>query len=528
MVFDLLSDPLISVEEKAGGRRRVSLPALLALLAQDRVLDYPAQRSHQRHAWHALTVQLAALALQRAGGGGLPVEAADWTRLLGGLAGEASATAWSLAAASERPAFLQAPGGSTETWGRVETPDALDMLVTSKNHDVKRARMAGAEPEDWLFALVTLQTMEGFMGAGNYGIARMNGGYGSRACVALDHGLGPGWRFAREVRLLLANRDVWQQFAPFRRTGGIALVHLLPWDGRTSLSPQDLDPWFVEICRRVRLEAEGGRLVARTAGSKAARIAAQASKGSLGDPWVPVEKRKEGAAALSLSAEGFGYRRMQELLFDRGKWEPAAFQLPVESDPDDGLAVYACALARGQGKTEGFHERRVPLSRKVQRMLTRRATDPIAAAAAERVEAVGRLSGKVLRPALFCLHQGGPPGEALKYDDHSSAALARTVLKRFDAWVDEGFFPALWRELEPEAAAERRTERAAWLQGCAERALALLREAAARQPLPGIRRYRAQVRAESLFHGALHRHLPELRQPREVTRDERAEPVAAA
>ena len=41
------------------------------------------------------------------------------------------------------------------------TPDALDMLVTSRNHDVKAAVMVDAAPDGWIFALLTLQTMEG-------------------------------------------------------------------------------------------------------------------------------------------------------------------------------------------------------------------------------------------------------------------------------------------------------------------------------------------------------------------------------
>ena len=79
-----------------------------------------------------------------------------------------------------KPALLQPPTvAATDRAAyknRLPTPDALDMLVTAKNHDLKQERMVGASEQDWLFALVTLQTTEGFLGAGNYGVSRMNGG----------------------------------------------------------------------------------------------------------------------------------------------------------------------------------------------------------------------------------------------------------------------------------------------------------------------------------------------------------------
>ena len=87
----------------------------------------------------------------------------------------------------DRPAFLQAavPVGNVAAFKPIRTPDALDMLVTSRNHDLKRAAIQKPEPDDWLMALVSLQTQEGVMGRGKYGVARMNGGYGSRGCLAV-------------------------------------------------------------------------------------------------------------------------------------------------------------------------------------------------------------------------------------------------------------------------------------------------------------------------------------------------------
>ncbi len=80
----------------------------------------------------------------------------------------------------------QVPEGSLANFRNAAAePDAIDVLITSRNHDLKAARCANSEPEHWLFALVSLQTMQGFPGAGKYGISRMNGGFASRPAVGL-------------------------------------------------------------------------------------------------------------------------------------------------------------------------------------------------------------------------------------------------------------------------------------------------------------------------------------------------------
>ena len=87
-----------------------------------------------------------------------------------------------------KPAFLQPPVPKDVTLNKdVATPDALDLLITARNHDLKQAIARRADPEDWIFALVSLQTGEGYGGgSGGYqGIARMNGGWSSRPMMAL-------------------------------------------------------------------------------------------------------------------------------------------------------------------------------------------------------------------------------------------------------------------------------------------------------------------------------------------------------
>ena len=104
------------------------------------------------------------------------------------------------------------------------------MLVTAKNHDLKQAVMTEARAEDWLFALVTLQTMEGFLGAGNYGISRMNGGFANRAAISLAPPGGPAAQWRRDLRQVLALRGKLGGvgYTPARRAGA-AVADAMGW-----------------------------------------------------------------------------------------------------------------------------------------------------------------------------------------------------------------------------------------------------------------------------------------------------------
>ena len=177
-----------------------SLPEVYAALMADEADAFPALRPHQRHAWHAFLVQLGAMAMHRTGAGEPPFGAEEWAHLIRGLTPDyPDDEPWSLVVEDiAKPAFMQPPASSQERKddykSLVATPDELDMLVTSKNHDLKSAVAAQARADDWAFALVTLQTMEGFGGAGNYGISRMNGGLGSRPAFSLAPSEGGTWR----------------------------------------------------------------------------------------------------------------------------------------------------------------------------------------------------------------------------------------------------------------------------------------------------------------------------------------------
>jgi len=174
--FNLLTHPL----SHAAPLGYLSLPGLMAALARapDEVESFPALRPHQGPAWHMFLVQLAALALHRAGKLDIPEQEDDWLSLVRGLTpGFAEDEPWCLVVDDRsKPAFLQPPvPEGVKVAKPVSTPDALDLLITARNHDLKQKTARQAEAQDWVFALVSLQTGGGFGGRGNYGVARMKG-----------------------------------------------------------------------------------------------------------------------------------------------------------------------------------------------------------------------------------------------------------------------------------------------------------------------------------------------------------------
>ena len=248
-MHNLLANPLIRVRLAAGGSAVLSLPEVYEALAADGVASFPALRPHQRHAWHAFLAQLGVIAMQRSGEAGPPRTAGEWRALLRELtAGFSDDEPWRLIVDDPaQPAFMQCPASNSlgQYRRRVATPDDLDILVTAKNHDVKQAVAVGGGPDDWMFALIDLQTMAGFLGAGNYGIARMNGGFSARPCLGLapaDGGLG-AHLFHDMQRMLAARSSLLDSHRDyFDPEQGVALLWLEPWDGTTSLDLRKLDP----------------------------------------------------------------------------------------------------------------------------------------------------------------------------------------------------------------------------------------------------------------------------------------------
>jgi CRISPR system Cascade subunit CasA len=361
-------------------------------------------------------------------------------------------------------------------------------------------RLRHPKPDHWIFALVTLQTMQGYLGKGNYGISRMNGGQASRPLIGLVPGISWGTRFLRDLQVLLDAHDLIARTYGFPVEGGKHLLWLYPWDGDASLEVKDLSPYYIEVCRRVRLDALGDRFAVYRKPTKSTRVAAKDFHGNLGDPWIPVNR--QSGAAFTLSERGFSYQRLQEILFSP-TYIPGAAQKVHDSDPESGAAIIAMGLARGEGETQGLHERLLPIPREARLLICLdEGRDRIAQRSKERVENVVALARRALRPALVALLQGGR--EKLDLTDPRPGPW----LEVFDRRIDETFFSHLWNTLSlPDEEARK-----SWHQEIACKAREILREAEDSLPTAGARRYRALAKAESLLEGGISKCFPTLRE----------------
>lgn len=495
--YSLLDEPLIRYRRFDNGvMERVALPALFVALGADHVRDFPALRPHQRHPWHAFLVQLAAIAMQHADQIEPWETEFEWRDALLALTPEQlDGAAWCLVSPPDQPALLQppVPGGRIHDWKSVcNAADELDMLVTSKNHDLKAGRSRDAEPDEWLFALLSLQTQEGFLGAGNYGISRMNGGFASRPGV----GVAPigrwGERWSRDVDVLLAQRERIAAERGLADSGGHALLWLLPWSGEDGLAFTSLDPLYIEVCRRVRLTLRGNRLAALTAGSKVSRIVAKDLKGVTGDPWTPVDVAE--GKALTVTGDGFGYKLVSDLLTG-SKYSAGVAQSLAGWPEGASIQLIAQATSRGQGKTEGYHERRIPVSPKLRGLLLGPQRATVADIAKQRITAIAELR-KLLWSALVILFANGNADRATD----SVKDKAGPFSKLFERAEDARFFTDLAEEIEAD---DGDAQRLLWLIGLAERAEAVLQAAFNAGPRSGVQRYKAQAAALSRFRSGL-------------------------
>lgn len=514
--MNLIVQPTFSITSISGHRQAFSLPGLYAAMMADEVADLPAVRPHQRQALHAFLAQVGALALIGADRDDPPASEAEWASLLRGLTPDHPDDApWSLIVGDvSKPALLQPPipEGSIEALKECETtPDSIDMLITSKAHDMKAMRMAQASPEQWFLALLARQTMDGFLGAGNYGVSRMNGGFASRPMVGLaPKGRWGAWLRRDLRRLVELRRERIEHIADaYKRRGGLGLLWLAPWDGASQLLPRDLDPYYVEVCRRIRLVQAGDGIAARRGGSKAARVAMPKElNGVTDDPWANVDQRKPPSKCLTIDGSGFHYRRVSELIAPiSGKWQyiQSPLQRWAPSDGGSDLELIFIATVRGQGGTDGFHERRIPVPPHVSRLMGED-PDPFARLARQRIEDAGNVRRGVLRTGLFVLFQNAP--EDLDFGHTPSERKAEPFLDAFDRVVDRFFFDSLFDEFTAQEGEAKEAKRRAWieaLKALADEQLAVAEAATARSSL---RRYPAIAAARNMLDAAFFRKFP--------------------
>ena len=532
-MYNILTEDLIRHKRDDGKVETASLPQIYAALMADAIASFPALRPHQRHAWHAFLVQLAAIAMHKAGLTEPPTDADEWCSIIRALTpGFPDDEPWQLVVEDiTKPAFMQPPASSDEILDEyiyefsrgkqtnkrkpvVTAPDELDMLVTSKNHDLKSSVSTQGDIEDWMFALITLQTMEGYGGRDNYGVSRMPSGYGNRPAFSVTPSIGLNAHIERDIIVLLECRQEIVDDYEYLPNSGIKLLWTAVWDGNKSDSMlmNRLDPLYIEVCRRIRLQAEDGKLLAIRANSKSRRIVDV--KGLTGDPWAPVgiSSNQRGTPPAFLGLRKFSYERLVDGLFSPD-WKPPYLldSTRLDDEYNGHVQLIARGMIRGEGGTAGYHERVIPMrqamTQSTSRMLGRPQAKQLEDIARERIEQVGTVKS-ILRHAIatfaakgdsdFAAHRNGKP---------SPNELAQHWSYKLDEIVDATFFEDLQDEFEADES-ERDEIRKQWLRngndGVVDHAARFLKTAEDALPCPSIQKFRVRVRADGIFWGRMH------------------------
>ena len=282
------------------------------------------------------------------------------------------------------------------------------------------------------------------------------------------------------------------------------MLWTLPWDGSPAeaLLLDALHPLFLEVCRRVRLHLDDTSILSVVkAPSKAARIESKALKGRTGDPWTPIDTKD--SKSLTLANGGFTYRRTADYLFSPD-WDRPELLKPTDAEirSPDAMMLVAKGMVRGQGKTEGYYERAVPIRKKTQNAMRDGGTDDIGRIATERIEDIGKVQ-RILSHAIQVFLAGGDSDEL----SPEHRRLARPWLNRLDEIVDRTFFEALQDEFEVEGGEERKGIRKQWLMdgrdGVVDHARRILADASDSLPCTSIDRFKARANAEGLFEGRI-------------------------
>jgi len=208
---------------------------------------------------------------------------------------------------------------------------------------------------------------------------------------------------------------------------------------------------------------------------------------------MPVDISKGDAKALSVQGQGFDYKLIHRILFT-GDFVKSEIQC-VQTLDGEGLALITQGAARGNSKTEGYHERIVPISPKVRGLLLANQKNQLERIAGRRITEISEMR-KLLWTALAVLFANGNSGDSTA----GIKAKASKFAAPFEVAEDARFFVDLNDEIE---AADPAAQRLQWLLGLVERAEIILNAAFDAGPRSGIQKYRAQSVALSRFHGGL-------------------------
>lgn len=524
--LSLLDEPIFSVRGHDGREARLSLPELLAACAGNRVDCLLSLRPHQEAMFHAFMVSLAFMAMESAGdvdATELATDAGRWREMLRGLTPDyPDDEPWKLLVSDwTKPGFMQSPCADSDVLqytGLTASPQELDVLVTSKSHDIKPGKLGGFGAKHaglWVHALITLHADGVYMPAGQkaascYPSVRKNAGVAARPQFRLVFERGVGAEFCRDVAALFLRRSNMYESARAVGLTGPAielLAWLKPWEH--PFQAKSLHPLFLEVTRRVRLVVLAqGAIAARTAPSanKGWRTQFESHRGVMADPWAPVVRDSEGDKALNPQSEtgGFTYRRLAPVLFDREHFMLPLLARPVGAEALRGGTMVARALGRGQGGTDGYLSREVHFPPTAMR---RTADDSalLALRSQSFMQTASDMQGKVLRSALIQYVDGSDDPNWKRPEFGRSV---KTWEVAFDAAVDEIFFEELLDTIEQQQGDDEALLR--WARRLRALAQNVFERAVDSLPTRDRSSHLARARAQSFLRSALRKRFPAL------------------
>jgi CRISPR system Cascade subunit CasA len=519
VLFNILEEECIEVHTIDKKCVKLTLPGVFAALGKNSIEAFSNLRPHQRHPWHAFLCQLGAIALTD---GGKEIPPADkntpfselpgvstegeWKELLFALAPDNDA--WSLVVDdTNKPAFLQPPvpdgiGALTTT---IRTPDELDVIVTSKNTDEKTRRITSFKTDHWLFALVSLQGQAGYSKAGSkgnyYNSVRQYGAYATRPGVGIITSSFWGDQWGRDCRLLIELMDGEREIG-WNFENGKRLLWLFPWDGTTSLPLEELHPYFIETCRRLRLRVADEESIHACVGSSTkARVSGGDYKGVVDDPWIPVNK-KTGSAFNSSPT----WENMAKIILDQKAFYRAPAQIPRAFDGAH-VSVRFCILVRGQGSTEEYHEIVVPVPPEKRNFLSSH-DDTGGQVLNTMIDLADSAKSKVLYPAVTRLFQESFE-QGKKSGRKKALPLASVACQLMDHVISDHFFSFLWNALPNKGEGENSARQYnSWIEFLRSTTENIFQDILNRRLNSSEAEFLSTADAELFFFNARNKHLP--------------------
>ncbi len=468
--LNVLASPLFPVSRTDGSVHRLTLPAILAGLLTEAspISGFLGQTVEQRSHWHRFMVRCAAKALRSLGLGTHAVSHMPTDQLAAHISSalaDASGThsAWDLVPDDPlHPGFLQTPvtGGKTpaEAGYKQRAIAELTALIGSKEFERKSQSARYLLAHEVVYGLIEYQSGVIFGGRGNYEttLTPSRSGKGSGVpFMALEFDDAPGLTFQWGVQTLLDDWDYIRDECGLK--GETWAIWAEPWDGADSLPASRLDPAFIPYARMIRLSTpdSSGRFehfLFRA--SKTSRVTDHTEGAVFGDPFTPLfpnPKHDDQFKVRGVMDRGFDYSEVVELLGFGTRGRPSrsvqAFYQDAESLSRSAVSVHFEGVAFEQGKTLGFHRRRIPLPVDKLGALSFAEPDPFRKVHTDMLERLSDVKRILRSAARIALHGEPRP----KKGDDALVALASTPL---DDWADHGgryvafFFEAARQEAD--------------------------------------------------------------------------------